>query len=873
MTPVLRRASLRHLLRHPWQAGLSVLGIALGVAVVLAIDLAIGSARRAFTLSTEAVAGRATHHIVAGPGGIPDSVYRELRVGLGLVDAAPVVEAYVGLAARGRTAPAAGRASSGGGSSTVEAAPGARVFHLLGVDPFAERPFRPYLGPPGGGDVPFTALLVVPGAILLARETARELGVAVGDTLTLGVAGESHPVILAGTLRPADEVSRRALADVVLTDVSSAQELLGSSGRLTRIDLVLPPGRAGTAALARIRRALPAGLVVEPAAARAGAMLQMTRAFDLNLTALSLLALIFGMFLIYNTMTFSVVQRRPLIGTLRALGVTRREVFALLLGEALVIGLVGTAIGLALGVLLGQGLVRLITRTLNDLYFVVSVRGVTLTPLAVLEALALGIGATILAALPPAHEATTAPPRAVLSRAHLEARARRAAPRAALAGTGLLGLGFLLLALSGRSVLGSFAGLFVLILGVALLTPLATLLLARLARPVLGRTAGMIGRMAAGGVAATLSRTAPAVAALAIAVSVGVAVGTMVQSFRGSVVRWLDGTLRADIYVSAPGLGATRSEGTIDPGLMRTLIAAPGVARWSSNRSVTVPAPAGPTRVVALRLPASAGGAFRMKSGDPAAAWRAFRQNGGVLVTEPFAYRRHLAPGGSVRLWTDRGPHDFPVAGVFYDYSSDQGVVFMSRLTYDAFWNDRGTSSLGLYAAPGVDVDGLVRRLRARAAGGQAVLIRSNRGLRAASLRVFDRTFAITSVLRLLALIVAFVGVLSALMALQLERAREIGVLRATGLTVTQVWALVSTETGLIGLAAGLLALPFGLLMAAVMIFVVNRRSFGWTLEMRVAPMLLLQAVAVALVAALLAGIYPALRMARTPPAAALRQE
>ena len=213
------------------------------------------------------------------------------------------------------------------------------------------------------------------------------------------------------------------------------------------------------------------------------------------------------------------------------------------------------------------------------------------------------------------------------------------------------------------------------------------------------------------------------------------------------------------------------------------------------------------------------------------------------------------------------------MTAVFRDYGSEQGVVMMARTTYDSLWTDSGITSLGVFAEPGVDADDLARELALATGVGSEVVIRSNRTLRALSLEVFDRTFAITAVLRGLAFIVAFIGVLSALMALQLERVRELGVLRANGLTPGQVWQLVTTQTGLMGLVAGILAMPAGVVLAAVMIHVVNRRSFGWTLEMELGPGLLGQSLLLAVAGALLAGIYPAWRMARTSPAEALREE
>jgi putative ABC transport system permease protein len=849
---ILLRASARHLLRHPWQAGLAVLGIALGVAVVVSVDLASESARRAFGLSAEGVTGRATHHVVGGPAGLDERVVGRLARELGVYPLAPVVEAWVG----------------------VEGAPG-RALQLLGIDPFSEAPFRPYLGRgAGAGSRALGRFVTEPGAVLLARETAAELGVAVGGGLVLRVTGRPRPVRVVGLIEPDDARTRQALAGLVVADVATAQELLDRPGRLSRVDLAVPGGPSGEATLGRVRAVLPRGAEVVPAAARSEFVGELTRAFDVNLAALSLLALVVGVFLAYNTMTFSVVQRRATIGIERALGATRAEVLAVVLTDALLLGLVATALGLALGVGLAQELVRLVTRTINDLYFIVVVRDVAVSPAILAKGAALGVGATLLAAILPALEATTAPPGAAMKRAALEAGARRAAPRAAAAGVAVLLAGWLLVGRAGPSLSWSYAGLFLALLGAALLTPLAMVGAARLAAPVLGRVLGLPGRMAARGVVATLSRTGVAVAALMVAVAAAVGVGVMIGSFRATVARWLDTSLAADVYVHAPTfVGGRGGESTVDPATVARLAGAPGVLAVGTHRGVRVGSSLGPTHLVALAVGPASYRQFRFLSGSPGAVWPAFQDGGAAIVSEPYAYRHGLGVGSVVPLVTDRGEQGFPVVGVFADYGSDQGVVMVSRRTYEAYWDDRGVSSLALVLEPGVDTETAVATLRARAAGGQDVVVRSNRALREASLEIFDRTFAITAVLRILATAVAVIGVLSALMALQLERAREIGVLRAQGLTPGELWRLVLAETGLLGATAGILAVPVGIGLALVLIHVINRRAFGWSIETAVFPGLLAQAVGLAVLAALVAGAYPAWRMARTPPGPALREE
>jgi putative ABC transport system permease protein len=406
----------------------------------------------------------------------------------------------------------------------------------------------------------------------------------------------------------------------------------------------------------------------------------------------------------------------------------------------------------------------------------------------------------------------------------------------------------------------------------ALVAPAATLLALRGLVPLAGLGVGLLGRMAARSIAAALSRTGVAIAALTIAVSATIGVGVMIESFREAVARWLETTLRADVYVSAPSLYGNRPDTTLDEATVARLVDTPGVAGWSASRAVQISGPSGPLQLVAIRLAAGRAPGFTLVRGQADTAWPAV-ERGAVLLSEPYAYRHGVEAGVRVTLVTDRGPREFDVAGVFRDYGAVGGTVVMSRTTYDQGWDDRGITALALYTADGVGTETLVGRLRERAAGGPAVVIRANRTLRQASLEVFDRTFRITGVLRVMIVAVAFVGVLSALMALQLERMREVGVLRALGLTPAQVWSMVTVETGLIGALAGLFAVPLGMLLAAILVHVINRRSFGWSMPLMLPVDVLLQGLALAVGAALLAGLYPARRMAKVAAAEALRSE
>ncbi|MGZ8429801.1 MAG: FtsX-like permease family protein [Candidatus Deferrimicrobiaceae bacterium] len=844
---ILRLAGLRHLSRHPLQLVFGVVGVALGVAAVFSIDLANESARRAFRISAQTVAGKATHRIVGGPSGLEEALYATLRRQGGIRTIAPVVEGY----------------------ARVPARPGLTL-HILGVDPFAEVPFRNYTrGASAGADIP--RLLTRPGAVLLLEETAKRIGVSPGDALPLQVGIEPAHATLSGFLRPGDDVTRQALETTAVADISTAQELLGKEGRLSRIDLLVPGGADGERALSRVREILPPEAEILPAGARGNALEQMTRAFSLNLSALSLLALVVGTFLVYNTMTFAVLQRRQLLGTLRALGVTRREVFAQILSEAAVLGAAGTVLGLPLGYLLGEFLLGMVTRSIGDLYFTLSVREVSVTTGTLLKAVGLGTFGAVAASLLPAYEATSTPPRDVMRRSAIETGVRKILPAVSATGAALILLGAGVQLYPSRSIPLSFGGLFFIVAGYALLAPGATTLLVRGIRPVLAAAFGTQGTMAARSIPASISRTGVAAAALVVAVSTTVGIGIMIDSFRRTVSDWLDQSLRSDIYVSSAEDRRGLDRTPLPPDLIEDVSSSPGVYQVALVSRMTLESPSGFTEVFVMRIPRENFDAFRFREGDPRSAWEAMH-GGAVIVSDPYAYRHGLRKGDTLRLRTDRGEREFPVAGVYYDYSSDQGLVGILGETYERYWDDRGVDSIGVRLSPGTPADAAIGRIR-EIAGDRPILVRSTRSLREASLRVFDRTFAVTNVLRSLTVLIAFVGVLNALMAIQMERGREHAVLRAIGLTPRQTWGMVAGESAVIGLIAGVLSVPLGMAQALVLIRFINRRSFGWTMQTFVDPWLLLQAVAVALAASLLAGIYPAIRLARSSPARALQEE
>lgn len=823
----------RYARQHPWQTWLSFLGIALGVMMVVAVDLANSSARRAFALSVETVNGSITHQIVGGSAGVPDAVFTALRTELGVRRSAPAVSAGVRVAGQELT--------------------------LIGLDLISEASLqrrRPGLSTDTRELLSLGfAALQSGNAVLMSAETAAGLDFSEDASFMLSsIAGEST-ARLATTFTSSEAVATEGL---IFADIATAQLLLQRHGRLDSIDVILNAEEAE-----RVRAWLPGGLTLVESAARNAALVQMTEAFHVNLLAMSLLALLVAGLLIYNTVSLSVLQRQQTLGILRSLGVTRAELVRLVLREAAVLGVLASSAGVVAGLVLGQGLVKLVTRTVDDLYFDLTVTRFLLDPLVLAKGLVWGTGLTLLAAALPAWQAGRSQPVTLQQRAGRDQIWQQQLPCLALGGLAMLGLGYVLLWPAQGSLGGGFVALNLIIFGFCLLVPFVMHgvlhVLLWLGRQRLPQTL----RLALRNIQTGISRTGLAVAALTVAVSVTVGVGLMVGSFRHTVILWLEQTLTGDLQVSRLDDGALPSE------LGAFALSLPGVQAVSESYDLRAESSHGAVRVVA-----SSGtleqSLFVKEAADLA------RANGGegLLISEPFAWQQSLAVGDVLMLYSPAGTLALPVLGIFYDYSTGPGMVAMTPALLQRGWPQERSRRLTLTLLPGsasAPVAAQLRRQLATAPGTYGVV--ANADIRAITLTVFDRTFAITHVLRLLAIVVAFVGVLSALIALQLERMREYAMLRATGMTVREVAAMISVQTLVMGCVAGVLAIPLGLMMSDILIDVINRRSFGWSMQQQIQAGVLVQAFALALAAALLAGVWPAVRVAKVRPAEALRQE
>ncbi|MEQ8514328.1 MAG: FtsX-like permease family protein, partial [Chromatocurvus sp.] len=560
---------------------------------------------------------------------------------------------------------------------------------------------------------------------------------------------------------------------------------------------------------------------------------------------------------------FAALQRRQSFAIMRMTGATGGQLFRLLLLEAGILGVVGSAVGVALGIGLGQGLLVLVARTISDLYVEISPGQIGIAPAQIARSVSITLLAVLAATVVPALSVARSAPVMTERRSQQEA-AGRATVLLLCAGIGGMLASAAMIAVSGQSLVAGFAALFVFVVGYSLCVPPLMLVLLRGCEPMpLFRHS--VGRLALRGVQTSLSRTGLATVALAIAVSATVGVGLMTGSFRASVADWLDTTLGSDLYVSA--VSDSQGERRLDPEWVAAAAAVTGVRDVSTGANRDLQINGESIRTLVLGAATSGARGFEFISGNATIARQQFSEGTALIVSEPLAYRQHISAGDRVSVRSaSSGVIELPVAGIYRDYSSSRGMAVMPRTLYERHWPDRSVATLGIALEPDVDIDAVTRDLQRLASqlSGDAE-ITSNRAIRDNSLAIFDRTFVITDVLKVLVILVAFIGVFSALMALFLEKGREFAILRATGMTPRQLQMLVLGQAALIGTLAGLLSIPLGWVLSEILIEVINRRSFGWTMHSHFFPAIPLEALLLSVVAALLAALYPTRRIGTAP--------
>lgn len=829
---MIARASLRHFRRHPWQLILLLLGISLGVAVVATIEITTDSARHSFREAQLQIYGRATHRIQAQQS-IPESLYVSQRREHSRWQSAPVISSVV---------------KTTGGENLL--------LQLIGVDPLREQGFRNQLGRISGGDIGFSNLQALP-AVVMARSTAAEIGVGLNEPLPLVTANGTQTVTLVGLLE--DEGDPR-LQQLLLMDIGQAQQILGMEGYLSHIDLILDADE-----VAAVKAWLPDRVQLEATEAALSERAQLASALYFNLQALGLLALVVGLFLVFSSVSFSLSQRRPIFAQLRTLGLTVNELYRYLAIELLLIAVVGTLVGLLLGIALAQLLLGLMLNTLSDLYVTSPLSLLLLNPLSLGKLVLMGVGGCILAAWKPCQQLAHVPPASLQQRYLQEQNALQQSRQLGRYGVPALVLIALVLMLwQGSGLWGAFAGIAALLLAGAWLMPVALNGLSHLLeRQLSGTQLGLrkpVLLMLIRDNRRNLSRTGIAAMALMIAISATVGIGGMVSSFRDAVQLWLTERLNADMYVSQtyvlPGIRKP-----LPPEFITDVAALEGIEAVATLRRTQLRVGGRPVSLYASELPSPMHPAYQFVTGDRDTIWQRLEQSHSLLISEPLANRMGLQTGDQLTLTTNLGEREFDVAGVYYDYGSDSGRILIPTNTFTQYWSE-SPYGLALYLADSGRLDDIEQMIRERWGWTLDLRLQRSSLLLQRSLEVFNRTFVITDVLRLLALVVAFVGILSSLLAIQLERQEEVSLLKAVGLNRLELVSLLLGQSLLLGLGAGLLAIPVGELLAWGLTHVVQLRAFGWSIPYQPDLANWFTALLLSVSAAGLASLYPAWRFA-----------
>lgn len=837
------RLMVRPALRERARSLLVIAAVALGVAVVLAIDLAGKAAAGSFRSSLETLAGDNNLEVTAA-GGLPEQIVGTLARLPYPLRISSRIEGHTTLVSTGETVP------------------------LIGMDMVEEAANWQQGGLAAAGGKDAFDHINDPDAIWVTHSLATRIG----EKLALLINDQTCDYTVRGFIPD----SARSGSDAILMDIGAAQIAMGKPGRVDRILLKVPDHPGIDKWEQRLRSALPAGVSLNPQGSQTAANRRMLAAFRWNLRILSYIALLVGAFLIYNAISVSVVRRRADIGTVRALGASRKMVLVGFLTEASLLGAVGAAIAIPLGRLLASGAVRLLGATVNALYVSSRPGSIALTSASVALALLVGIGVAVVSALAPAREASMVPPTEAMARGKREFDVRVQRKRDGLIAVMLAVLAAAAArapAIEGKPLFGYLAA--ILLVGAsALAVPAMVHGCTTFASAVLRSVMGVEALLASRSLAGSLRRTSVLVGALSTAIAMMTSVGIMVGSFRQTVITWMDSELPADLYLRPSGGAAADQHPTIAVDLADRISRLSGVESVSRFRAYEIEYQGLPVTLAGAEFNARRPRQFSnfLSGRNPRQVINEVAGKDAALVSEPFANKHHVKAGDHITLPLRGKLVTFRVADVFYDYGSEAGYILLDRATMLRYLPDPAPSNIAVYLSPGADLDS-VREAIKRIAAHHDVLILSNGEIRREGVRVFDQTFAITYALEAVAVIVAVMGIAGALISIVIDRRREFGMLRILGATSAQIRKLILFEAGLIGIFANIAGLALGLVLSLILIFVINKQSFGWTIQFHWPVAVLLSALSIVYVATVLAGLYPAHIAERLNPIEVVHEE
>jgi len=802
--------------------------IALAVAVLSAIELANAAAVGAFDAAGARLNERVNVQIVGSGAPFSERTIGKINALAGVESVLPITDDVM----------------------VLEDATGTKeVVHVCGVDLLARLPgdaewrleragaFSPAGSPPAPG-----ALL---GGATISQRLATRFHLSIDRPLVASIGGRRVRLPIAGII-----VDGRTRIDssTVFVDIATAQTLFGKIGKLDRIDLIVDPHlRAAT--IVRLAGLVPPGTEAIEAQDRAATMRSLRDAFSRDVRGLAFIALLVAALLVTNAGAIGVVQRRPEIGTLRALGASRGQIFRTFVAEGAIFGAFGSLFGVIAGASLAGTAARL--------FGVVS--NVHADPFVLLQAWGTGVALAVIAAAVPAIAAARTPPALAMRSNGLE-RASAGWDRPLAVGGVILACVALALALTHSVFLGSIAA-FALIAAVSVCVPFGIALLSRVFTRASGR-ASAEARLAAANLGSVPGRIGIAVGSLTIAIALSASVAIVIASFQSTMTAWANATLRSDFVLrAAPGT-------QLPAALLARLHRLSGVLEIDSKRSFDLPYRGSVVRVDALDYRANADAIRVIVGGAPVL----LRRRGEAIVSERFAARYDTRVGSSLRLHTPRGEVDVRVGAIATDYESPIGVITLDLTTDTRLFGAHAPTSAAVRLAPGADTVA-VRTQLARAAGSDPMQIEATGELRSNVVKLFSGTFAVAAALGVVAIVIAILGVSSTLYALVAERRVEIGLLRVLGLRAQSVRRMVLYEAALIGSFGAILGIALGLVLALVVLFAIDRPLLGWTVELHVPFAILALVASVVIVAALVAGAYPAHVAARILIRDAVRAE
>ncbi len=817
---LLRSFSWQELRHHPWRSATALVAVMLGVALGFAVHLINASALDEFASAVRSVGGQPDLELRAVQSGFDEALYARAAAHPQVVLASPVLELQVPALA----AP-----------STPEAAARRVPLRVVGVDALLVARVAPALMPvvaDGMGEARET--LFAPATVFLnpaAQAAFAGPGGATPQRLQVQQALALATVRVAGTVAAAGP-------PLAVMDIGAAQDLFGRGGQLSRIDLRLAPGTDAAAFTRSL--ALPPGVQAQTPGDAARRVSNLSRAYRVNLTVLALVALFTGAFLVYSVQALSVARRARQFALLGVLGLGGAERLRLVLWESLALGMAGSAAGIALGTALATAALGLLQGDLGGGYFGGDAPPLRWSLPSALVYAALGVVAAVAGGLWPARAAAALPPAQTLKGLHTGAAGGGRGGWAALA---LLALGAALALVPPVAgvPLAAYVSVGLLLVGGITALPWAIrLLYDRLAPAVAGR---LLPLLAVERARRVRESAAVAVSGVVAALSLAVALTVMVASFRASMIDWLDVVLPADLYLRA-ATGTGSSETVFFPATFTDAVAAtPGVARQAGSRLRSLQLhPARPAVALVARPladPADPGASLPLVGAPlPAPAGTV-----PVYVSEPMVDLYGARPGTELPALAAAFPAQaagtrFFVAGVWRDYARQFGTVLLSRSDDTRLTGDTRVNDIAVWLAPGADAGAVQQALRARAeaalpGAGALLEFASAAELRATSLRIFDRSFAVTYWLQAVAIGIGLFGVAASFSAQVLARRKEFGLLAHLGLTRRQILTVVAGEGAAWTLVGALAGLALGLAVAVVLVHVVNPQSFHWTMDLR----------------------------------------